>query len=193
MKSDNQEIIRCPWADADPLSRRYHDDEWGVPCHDERHLFKMLILEGKQAGLSWSTILKKMGTMELAFDGFDPQIMAAYNDAKVEQLLQNPGIIRNKLKVNAAITNAKAYFGLRAAHGSFDAFLWAYVGGKPIVNDWANFSELPAKTELSDAISKDLRKLGFKFVGSTIVYSFMQAVGLVNDHLRDCAFRRDKR
>lgn len=182
------EIIRCPWA-AEPLSQHYHDTEWGVPCHDELHLFKMLILEGKQAGLSWYGILKKMDTLCEAFDNFNPQKLVAYDESKVEQLLQNPGIIRNRLKVNAAITNAKAYFKLCEQYGSLDSYLWAFTGGQPVVGNWETMEQIPKTTPLSDEISHDLKRLGFKFVGSTIIYSYLQAVGIVNDHLITCAFR----
>ncbi|MDR2690519.1 MAG: DNA-3-methyladenine glycosylase I [Azoarcus sp.] len=184
------EIIRCDWANANLLTQQYHDHKWGIPVHNERELFKMLILEGQQAGLSWSTILKKMDTLCAAFDDFDPRILAGYGDAKVEQLLQDPGIIRNRLKINAAIQNAKAYFKLCEHHGSLDAFIWAYVDGKPIINEWSEMKQIPARTGLSDTISQDLQKYGFKFVGSTIAYAFMQSVGLVNDHLLSCHFRR---
>lgn len=182
-------IIRCPWAEGDPLSRDYHDTEWGVPCHDERHLFKMLILEGKQAGLSWYGILKKKATICAAFDDFDPEKIAVYNEEKVAQLLQNPGIIRNRLKVNAAITNARAYFKLCAQYGSLDRYLWSFTGGRQIVGNWVTQDQMPVSTELSDKISRDLKQWGFKFVGSTIIYSYLQAVGVVNDHLVTCAFR----
>jgi DNA-3-methyladenine glycosylase I len=186
------EIIRCPWANADPLSRRYHDSEWGAPCHDERRLFKMLILEGKQAGLSWYGILKKMDTLSAAFDDFDPQKLAAYDAAKVARLLQDPGIIRNRLKVNAAITNAKAYFKLCEPHGSLDKYLWGVIGGRQVTGNWETQDQVPATSPLSDEISRDLKQLGFKFVGSTIIYSYLQAVGVVNDHLISCAFRDGK-
>ncbi|MDR3050347.1 MAG: DNA-3-methyladenine glycosylase I [Oscillospiraceae bacterium] len=165
--------------------RAYHDVQWGKPCHDERELFEMLILEGAQAGLSWATLLHKRENYRAAFDGFDPAIIAAYGEDKAQALLQNPGIIRNRLKVSAAITNARAALKL----GSLNDFLWSYVHGAPIVNHWEHTRDVPVTTPLSDRISRDLKKLGFKFVGSTIVYSYMQAVGLVNDHLAWCAFR----
>ncbi|MDR1131699.1 MAG: DNA-3-methyladenine glycosylase I [Oscillospiraceae bacterium] len=183
------QIIRCPWANADPLSRRYHDTEWGVPCHDERRLFQMLIMEGKQAGLSWYGILKKMDTLRAAFDDFDPRKLAAYDEEKVEQLLQDPGIIRNRLKVNAAITNAGAYFKLCEAYGSLDEYLWRFTGGRQVKGTWETQEQVPATSPLSDEISRDLKRHGFKFVGSTIIYSYLQAVGVVNDHLISCAFR----
>lgn len=186
-------INRCGWAQNSEAEQCYHDTQWGVPVHDDKQLFKMLILEGQQAGLSWSTILKKMDTLCAAFDNFDPEIVAHYNEAKIESLLQNPGIIRNKAKVNAAVNNAKRYFELCQIYGSLDAFLWGYVDFKPIQNQWEGMSQVPASTPLSDTISKDLKKLGFKFVGSTIVYAFMQAVGVVNDHLLSCTFRDTSR
>jgi DNA-3-methyladenine glycosylase I len=182
-------IIRCDWANSSPLMQEYHDNVWGVPCHDEHELFKMLILEGMQAGLSWSIILRKMGTLCEAFDGFDPKIVAAYGDAKIAQLLANPGIIRNRLKVNAAIQNAKAYFQLCDEYGSLANFLWAYVDGRPIINEWETIDQNPACTPLSDTISKDLKKMGFRFVGSTIIYAWIQAVGVVNDHILSCRFK----
>ncbi len=180
---------RCSWANmANPRYLAYHDNEWGVPCHDERTLFEMLNLEGAQAGLSWETILNKRESYRAAFDGWDAEKIAAYDSAKVAELLANPGIVRNKLKVAAAITNAQAYLRLRAEGGSLDAWLWAYVDGQPIVNDFAQEAR-PAKTELSDRISKDLLKRGFKFVGSTIVYAYMQGIGMVDDHDRACFCR----
>lgn len=181
-------LTRCGWAKGGELERAYHDGIWGVPVRDDRALFKMLLLEGMQAGLSWSTILKKLDAMTAAFDGFDPAILAEYGSEKVESLLQNPGIIRNRLKVNAAITNARAYFQIVEEFGSFDGYLWGFVGGAPIVNAWENMSDVPTRTEISDALGKDLKRRGFKFVGTTIVYAFMQAVGMVNDHLVSCAF-----
>lgn len=184
------EITRCGWAEHGALERAYHDEAWGVPVHDDRALFKMLILEGQQAGLSWSTILRKMGALCEAYDDFDPALLSRYGEEKVAQLLQNPGVIRNRLKIRAVIENAKAYFALCEQHGSLAAFLWEYVGGKPVVNEWTSLSEVPASMPLSDQISRDLKKLGFKFVGTTIVYAFLQAVGIVNDHLAGCAFRR---
>jgi DNA-3-methyladenine glycosylase I len=186
------EIIRCPWANADPLSRRYHDSEWGAPCHDERCLFKMLILEGKQAGLSWYGILKKMDTLSAAFDNFDPQKLAVYDDAKVAQLLQDPGIIRNRLKVNAAITNARAYLKLCEQYGSLDKYLWGFTGGRQVMGNWETQDQVPVTSPLSDEISRDLKRLGFKFVGPTIIYSYLQAVGVAGDHLISCAFRNGK-
>lgn len=179
-------ITRCAWAGSDPLYVQYHDQEWGVPAHDDRHLFEMLILEGAQAGLSWSTILNKRENYRAAFDGFDVAKVARYDEAKVVELLTNPGIVRNKLKVNAAVINARAFLKVQAEFGSFDAYIWQFVGGKPIVNHRQTLRDIPAKTAESEAMSKDLLKRGFKFVGPTICYAYMQAVGLVNDHTVDC-------
>ena len=164
----------------------YHDNEWGVPVYNDRLLFEKLILDGTQAGLSWWTILSKRDNYRLAFDGFDPDVMARYDELKFGKLIHNPGIVRNKLKIKAAITNAQAYLDLRNAGVSFSDYLWKYVDGKPIINEWKIMSEVPANTPLSDSISKQLKKDGSKFVGSTIVYAFMQAVGMVNDHLVTC-------
>ena len=180
---------RCKWADAHPdfpLYAEYHDLEWGVPEHDDRKLFELLNLEGAQAGLSWKTILKKREGYRLAFDNFDPETIMHYDEAKRAELLANPGIVRNKLKVNGVIENAKAFFRVVEEYGSFNAYIWSFVDGKPIRG-----GDQPATTEISDRMSKDLKKRGFKFVGSTIVYAFMQAAGLVNDHSPDC-FRRDE-
>jgi DNA-3-methyladenine glycosylase I len=179
------ELIRCPWAKSE-LYCQYHDHEWGVPAHDDTHLFEMLILEGAQAGLSWETILKKRENYRAAFDRFDARRMASYNDAKLAALLGNPGIVRNRLKVNAAVQNAKAFLQAQEEFGSFDTYIWQFVGGKPVQNGWASLNEVPARTAQSDAMSKDLSKRGFKFVGSTICYAFMQATGMVNDHLTEC-------
>lgn len=179
-------IHRCSWAGTDPLYIAYHDHEWGVPLHDERKLFEMLILDGAQAGLSWTTILKKRDNYRAAFDAFDPHKMARYGERKVQALLDNPGIVRNRLKVAAAIQNAKMLLKLQEQEGSLDEYLWRYVDGKPIVNAWRSIKEIPPRTPLSDTISKDLSRRGFKFVGPTICYAFMQAVGMVNDHTIDC-------
>lgn len=182
-------VIRCSWANtANPRYVEYHDTEWGVPCHDETRLFEMLNLEGAQAGLSWETILNKRATYRAAFDHWDAKKIAAYDADKVAELLANPGIVRNRLKVAAAITNAQAYLRLVEECGSLDQFLWAYVGGTPIVNNWQP-GQFPAKTELSDRLSKDLAKRGFKFVGSTIIYAYMQGIGMVNDHAPNCLCR----
>jgi len=164
----------------------YHDNEWGRPVHDDIKLFEMLILEGMQAGLSWITILKKRDAFRKAFDGFDPYKVSVYDDEKIQELLANEKIIRNRLKINAAVSNAKAFIKAVEEFGSFDKFIWGYVNYRPIINQWEKISDMPARTPLSDKISKDLAKRGFKFVGSTIIYSFMQAVGMVNDHTTDC-------
>lgn len=180
-------VARCTWVNlANPLYVQYHDEEWSVPCHDERQLFELLNLEGAQAGLSWSTILNKRASYREAFDDWDAEKIARYDDAKVAELLANPGIVRNRLKVAATITNAQAYLRLRDEVGGLDPFLWAYVDGEPILNTREHTSATPARTALSDRLSKDLAKRGFKFVGSTIVYAYMQAIGMVNDHARDC-------
>lgn len=179
------ELHRCAWA-TNELSIRYHDEEWGVPVHDDRTLFEFLILEGAQAGLSWNTILNKRENYRRVFDRFDPKLVAQYDKRKVRQLLADPGIVRNKLKVAAAIENAKSFLRVQEEFGSFDRYIWQFVGGKPRVNKWRSLKQLPARTPESDAMSKDLQRRGFKFVGSTISYAFMQAVGMVNDHAVDC-------
>jgi DNA-3-methyladenine glycosylase I len=176
---------RCGWA-TNELAVHYHDTEWGVPMHDDRGLFEFLILEGAQAGLSWDTILRKRENYRKAFDNFDPARVAKYSDAKCARLLQNDGIIRNRLKVASAVRNAKAYLTVQKEFGSFDAYIWAFVDGAPINGRRRELSEVPAKTGISDALSKDLKKRGFNFVGSTIMYAFMQATGMVNDHLVSC-------
>ena len=177
---------RCPWCEGFDLYRKYHDTEWGVPLHDDRALFELIILEGAQAGLSWSTVLKKREHYRQVFDGFVPELIANYDDEKVAALLADPGIIRNRAKVAATIQNAKAYLALQASGQSFSDYLWQFVGDSPIQNAWRSLSEVPAKTPQSDAMSKALIKVGFKFVGSTICYAFMQASGMVNDHLVSC-------
>lgn len=182
---------RCSWCGTDPIYVKYHDEQWGVPVYDDKELFAKLILDGAQAGLSWITILKKQENYYQAFDGLDPDIMATYGEDKVQELLNNPGIVRNKLKVRAAITNAQAYLKLVEEKGSFSDYLWSFVDGKPIINARKSMADVPATSPESDALSKDLKKRGFKFVGSTIVYAFMQAVGMVNDHFIDC-FRYDE-
>ncbi len=180
------EIIRCPWGGtADAQMREYHDSFWGKPHYDERAQFEMLVLEGAQAGLSWSCILHKRENYRLAFDDWDIQKIAAYDEAKIAQLLKNSGIVRNKRKINAAVVNAQAALKL----GSLSDFIWDYVGGKPIINHWLTQEEIPATSPLSDRISKDMKRLGFKFVGSTIIYSHLQATGVVNDHIEACAFK----
>lgn len=176
---------RCGWAGND-LSIQYHDAEWGVPQHDDRKLFEFLILEGAQAGLSWDTVLRKRENYRAAFDDFDYRKIALYDEAKKAELLKNEGIIRNRLKIASAIQNANAFLKVQKEFGSFDKYIWNFVGGKPIVNKWKSLTEVPASTEVSDAMSKDLKKRGFNFVGSTIMYAFMQACGLVNDHLVSC-------
>jgi DNA-3-methyladenine glycosylase I len=176
---------RCPWA-IDDLYAAYHDTEWGMPLHDDRKLFEFLVLEGAQAGLSWHTVLKKRENYRAAFDGFDPGKVARYNAVKVAKLLANPGIIRNKLKVASAITNAKAFLKVQEQFGSFDAYIWRFVDGKSKINHWKTLKELPARTAESDALSRDLIQRGFTFVGSTICYAHMQATGMVNDHLVTC-------
>lgn len=175
---------RCSWASND-LNIPYHDTEWGVPVHEDQKLFEFLILEGAQAGLSWDTILRKREAYRQAFDGFDPAKVARYSDAKKAELMLNEGIIRNRLKIAAAVTNANAFLAVQREFGSFDKYIWSFVGGKPLMNKLKG-GEVPAKTEISDAISKDLKKRGFTFVGSTIMYAFMQATGMVNDHLVTC-------
>lgn len=180
---------RCPWATSDPLYTLYHDREWGMPVHDDRKLFEMLVLEGAQAGLSWITILKKRENYRRAFDNFDPEKIARYDTRKVKQLLKNEGIIRNRLKIEAAIQNAKAFLAVQKEFGSFDSYIWQFIGGKQKANRWKSLKQIPSTTPESDTMSKDLKKRGFKFVGSTICYAFMQAVGMVNDHLQDCWVR----
>jgi DNA-3-methyladenine glycosylase I len=179
-------LPRCGWCMNDTEYIRYHDEEWGVPVHDDRLLFEMLILEGAQAGLSWLTILKRRKTYRVAFDNFDAKKIAGYDECKVAALLADPGIIRNRLKVAAAIENAKAFLAVQKEFGSFDRFIWQFVGGKPLLNQPASFRNVPVKTGISDAMSREFKKRGFKFVGSTICYAYMQAVGMVNDHVEDC-------
>jgi DNA-3-methyladenine glycosylase I len=182
--------MRCDWAKND-LSVQYHDTEWGVPVHDDRKLFEFLILEGAQAGLSWDTVLRKRENYRAAFDEFDAEKIALYDEKKCAELLQNEGIIRNRLKIASAISNAQSFLKVKDEFGSFDSYIWNFVDGKPIVNNWKNISEVPVKTAISDALSKDLKRRRFNFVGSTIIYAFMQACGLVNDHLVSC-FRREE-
>lgn len=182
----NAKPARCSWANSDPVYIAYHDQEWGVPVRDDRLLFEFLILEGAQAGLSWLTILKKRENYRKAFDGFDPEKVARYKSKKIEALLNDPGIVRNRLKVNAAVQNAKSFLDVKDEFGSFSEYIWSFVNGKPIVNRFKNLGEIPATTSLSDKISNYLKKRGFKFVGSTIIYAHMQATGMVNDHLVSC-------
>lgn len=177
---------RCAWAGSDPLYRAYHDREWGVPVHDDLLLFELLILEGAQAGLSWLTILRKREAYRAAFAGFDPEVVARFDATKVEELLANPGIVRNRRKVESAVTNARAFLKVREELGSFAAYMWRFVEDRPIQNAWRDIKEVPASTPLSEAMSRDLKKRGFRFVGSTICYAHMQAVGMVNDHTVDC-------
>jgi DNA-3-methyladenine glycosylase I len=183
MKNNNQ---TCSWPKGDPLVTKYHDTEWGVPLHNDKKLFEFFILEGFQAGLSWLTILKKRGNFRKAFDKFDFNKVANYDQRKIDSLLQDSGIIRNKLKIESAVTNAKAFIDVRKEFGTFNTYIWNFTGNKPIHNEFEDLKDIPAKTELSDLISKDLKKRGFKFVGSTIVYAHMQATGMVNDHIKSC-------
>jgi DNA-3-methyladenine glycosylase I len=179
-------LSRCEWAGSDPAYIAYHDEEWGVPVHDDRKLFEFLILEGMQAGLSWSTILHKRENFRSAFDRFDPELIARYDQRKVKELMANAGIIRNLRKIESAISNAQAFLAVQSEFGSFDAYLWQFVGGKPIVNAWRSMHEIPAQTVEAVEMSKDLVKRGFRFVGPTICYAHMQATGMVNDHTVDC-------
>ncbi|CUH94307.1 putative GMP synthase [Propionispora sp. 2/2-37] len=179
-------LTRCAWVTQEALYIRYHDEEWGQPCYDDRKLFEMLILEGMQAGLSWITVLRKRENFREAFDHFEAYNIAQYDEADLERLMTNPGIIRNRLKIQAAIQNAKQFLAVQEEYGSFSQFIWQFVGGQPKINHWQHISEVPAATPESDAMSKALRKRGFKFVGSTICYAFMQATGMVNDHTADC-------
>lgn len=182
-------LVRCPWAESE-INHVYHDTEWGVPSHDDRHLFEMLVLEGAQAGLSWSTILKKRAGYRKAFDGFDARRIARFDARRVERLLADPGIVRNRLKIASAIGNARAFLAVREEFGTFDAYVWRFVGGRPRQNRWTEMAQVPARTVESDAMSADLLGRGFKFVGTTICYAFMQATGMVNDHLITCPRHR---
>lgn len=179
-------FVRCPWAGADPLNIAYHDTEWGVPVYDDRTLFEFLVLEGAQAGLSWITILKKREAYREAFDNFDAAKIARYRDAKLEKLMTNAGIVRNRLKIQGAVKNARAYLAVTKEFGEFHKYLWQFTGGKPVQNSWKQIKEIPASTPASDAMSKDLKKRGFTFAGTTICYALMQATGMVNDHLVSC-------
>ena len=185
------EKTRCEWCMGSELYRQYHDREWGVPVHDDRKLFEFLILEGAQAGLSWSTILNKRENYRRAFDGFDPEKVVRYTPARIKKLLQDEGIVRNRLKVESAVSNAYAFLKTQEQYGSFDAYIWDFVDGEPIQNAWKSLSEVPATTEISDRLSKDLKKRGFRFVGSTIMYAHMQATGMVNDHVLGCFRHRE--
>lgn len=193
MKKDEKALERCAWAGDDPLYIAYHDTEWGVPVFDDRVLFEFLVLEGAQAGLSWLTVLKKRENYRLAFSGFDPGKVARFDEENIQRLLTDPGIIRNRLKVVSAVNNARAFLKVQAEFGSFAKYCWGFVGGRPRVNRFKSLSEVPARSPESDAFSADLKRRGFKFVGSTIVYAYMQAVGMVNDHTVDCFMRRDCR
>ncbi|WPQ65449.1 DNA-3-methyladenine glycosylase I [Chitinophaga sancti] len=183
---------RCSWSTKDQLYKDYHDTEWGVPLHDDTRLFEMINLEGAQAGLSWYTVLTKRENYRKAFDNWDAKKISKYTDKKIESLMADAGIIRNRLKINGTVLNAKAFLEVQKEFGSFDKYIWSFVGGKPIVNHFKSLSEIPAKTPISDAMSKDLLKRGFKFVGSTICYAFMQATGMVDDHVADCWRRKKK-
>ena len=179
-------IYRCGWSISDPLMIDYHDNEWGVPVHDDRKHFEMIVLDGAQAGLSWQTVLRKRESYREAFDNFDPKKVARYNDKKIMKLFGNPGIIRNRLKINSAVLNAKAFLEVTEEFGTFDKYIWQFVGQRTVHNSWKFLKELPAKTSESDSMSKDLKKRGFSFVGSTICYAYMQAAGMVNDHTIEC-------
>ncbi|GBE07013.1 DNA-3-methyladenine glycosylase 1 [bacterium BMS3Abin11] len=181
-----KERTRCEWCTGSEIYRAYHDDEWGVPLHEDRKLFEFLILEGAQAGLSWITVLKKRVHYRKVFDQFDPVRVAKYSDKKIEKLLLDPGIIRNRLKVSSAVSNARIFLEVQAEFGSFDSYIWQFTDGKAIHNRWQSMSEIPANSAESDAMSKDLKKRGFRFVGTTICYAFMQATGMINDHTIDC-------
>jgi len=189
MQRTKQTTVRCPWATAEP-NRTYHDREWGVPVHDDRTLFEFLTLEGAQAGLSWQTILNKRENYRKAFGNFDPAIVSKFTRARIEKLMLDPGIVRNRLKLESTVSNAKAFLKVQKEFGSFDSYVWAFVSGAPKVNSWDVFVKIPARTAESDALSIDLKRRGFRFVGTTICYAFMQAVGMVNDHVVDC-FRYD--
>jgi DNA-3-methyladenine glycosylase I len=185
--SPDEPLVRCSWASGgDPLQESYHDEEWGVPLHDDRALFELLCLEGAQAGLSWTTILRKRENYRRAFHGFDPMRVAEMSDGELDERLTDPGIVRNRLKVYASRKNARAFLELQAERGSFDGYLWDWVGGKPVRNAWRDMSEMPTVTPLAESVSKDLRRRGFTFVGPTIAYAFLQATGVVNDHLVSC-------
>jgi DNA-3-methyladenine glycosylase I len=184
---------RCPWADTDPLYQRYHDEEWGVPLHADRRLFEFLVLEGAQAGLSWITILRKRPAYRVSFARFDPAAVAAFRARDVRRLLADEGIVRNRMKIEAAIGNARAVLAVQQEHGSFDRFIWSFTAGRPVINRWKRLAEVPAETDASRAMSQALRTRGFRFVGPTICYAFMQAVGMVNDHLVTCFRHRQIR
>lgn len=193
MNKKTKEPPRCPWCLSSPEMIKYHDQEWGRPQHSDKQHFEFLILEAAQAGLSWSTVLKRREGYRKAFANFDPKKVAKYNKAKINQLLKDPGIIRNRLKVEAVVHNAPLFLQVQKEFGSFDNYIWQFVGGKPIINKWKSMSQLPATSKESDALSKDLKKRGFKFVGSTVLYAHMQAVGMINDHLVSCSFYKMKK
>ena len=186
-------LHRCSWANGSALEQAYHDEEWGVPLHDDSGLFEFITLEGAQAGLSWATILKKRENYRKLFNGFDVEKIARYNKRKIESLMDNPGIVRNRLKIESTVSNARAFLEIQQAFGSFDAYIWRFTDGEPIVNRWRSGAEVPARTGISDSMSADLKKRGFRFVGSTICYAFMQATGMVNDHTTDCFRYRECR
>lgn len=179
-------VIRCPWCGTDPLYMQYHDEEWGVPVHDDRKHFEFLVLESAQAGLSWLTVLRKRENYRSVYDGFDPQKVAAYGPEKVAALLEDPGIIRNRKKIEASIGNAQCFLAVQKEFGSFDAYIWSFTEGKTVRSQWKTLAELPAKTTLSDALAKDMKARGFKFLGTTILYAHLQAIGVINDHLEGC-------
>jgi DNA-3-methyladenine glycosylase I len=187
------DLIRCPWSTTDPLYISYHDEEWGVPVHDDQKLFEFLVLEGAQAGLSWITILRKREAYRKAFDNFDVKKVAKYDKRRIARLLTNEGIVRNRLKIESAVHNARRFMEVQKEFGSFDAYMWQFVGGKPIVNHWKTLKEIPCKSVESDAMSKDLKARGFKFVGTVICYAHMQAVGMINDHIVDCFRHKEVR
>jgi DNA-3-methyladenine glycosylase I len=179
-------LERCPWCGDDPLYTKYHDEEWGVPVHDERKHFEFLVLESAQAGLSWITILRKRENYRIAYDNFDPDKVANYSEEKINELLQNSGIVRNRRKIEASINNAKMFLNIQREFGSFDNYIWKFVNYRPVINSWESISDVPATSTLSDEVSKDLKKRGFKFLGSTIIYSHLQATGIINDHIVNC-------
>lgn len=192
-KPEPPNLTRCPWCGTDPLYVKYHDEEWGKEVHDDKVLFEFLILESAQAGLSWITVLRKRENYREAFAGFDPVIVAKFDDGDIERLLQNPGIIRNRLKIKAAIVNAQLFLRVQEDFGSFDNYLYSFMPNqRPLINSWENSRDIPARTEISDAIAKDMKKRGFKFFGTTICYAHMQATGMVNDHIAECSFRANR-
>jgi DNA-3-methyladenine glycosylase I len=185
-RAERNALRRCAWAGSDPIYLRYHDEEWGVPVHDDRRLFEFLVLEGAQAGLSWITILRKRDAYRAAFDNFHPARVARYDRRRIERLMRNPGLVRNRLKIESAVTNARAFLAVQQEFGGFDRYVWRFVGGRPKINGWRASRQVPARTAESDKLSQDLRSRGFRFVGSTICYAYMQAVGMVNDHTVNC-------